>query len=100
MPGFQTLFPTRLYSAEINPPRGLAKTCLPIAAEDKAGQRWAREAWLWRLYLLCLAERPDRAGHVFAELERAIAGHVAAFARKAEFDLAGENSSWTVSGSM
>ena len=42
MPGFQPLFPTQLYSARLTGPRGLAQTCLAIAAEDKAGRRWAR----------------------------------------------------------
>jgi uncharacterized protein (TIGR02466 family) len=89
MPGFQTLFPTFLYHARIVPPRGLAETCLAIAAEDKAGQRWAREHG-YRDYTsyASLNDLTARAT-VFAELERAIAKHVNIFGRKAEFDLGG-----------
>jgi uncharacterized protein (TIGR02466 family) len=89
MPGFKTLFPTQLYSARIAPPRGLAQTCLAIAAEDKAGRRWAREHG-YRGYTsyASLNDLTLRAT-VVAVLERAIARHVAIFARKAEFDLSG-----------
>jgi len=36
----ENLFVTKLYTGRIAPPRDLEKTCLAIAAEDKAGQRW------------------------------------------------------------
>ena len=89
MPGFQTLFPTRLYSAKINPPRGLAGTCLAIAAEDKAGRRWARaHGYGGYTSYASLNDLTARAS-VFAELEKSIARHVAGFARKSEFDLGG-----------
>ncbi len=87
MSRFQTLFPTRLYSAAIKPPRGLAETCLVIAAEDKAGQRWAREhGYGGYTSYASLNDLPLRAS-MFAELEKAIARHAGAFARKNEFDL-------------
>ena len=38
-----TLFVTRLYKGRIAPPRDLEKTCLSIAADDLAGQRWSRQ---------------------------------------------------------
>jgi uncharacterized protein (TIGR02466 family) len=89
MPGFQTLFPTLLYSARITAPRGLAQTCLAIAAEDKAGQRWAREhGYGGYTSYASLNDLTSRAT-VFAELEKAIAGHVAGFARQSQFDLSG-----------
>jgi uncharacterized protein (TIGR02466 family) len=89
MPGFQTLFPTRLYNATINPPRELAETCLAIAAEDKAGRRWAREHdYGGYTSYASLDDLPARAS-VFADLEKSIARQVALFARKSEFDLDG-----------
>jgi uncharacterized protein (TIGR02466 family) len=89
MPGFQTLFPTFLYSSRIRSPRGLAQTCLAIAAEDKAGRRWAREhGYGGYTSYASLNDLTSRAT-VFAELEKAIAGQVAALARKTEFDLSG-----------
>jgi len=89
MSGFQTLFPTKLYSATIKPVRGLAETCLAIAAEDKAGRRWAREhGYGGYTSYASLNDLTSRAS-VFAELEKSIARHVAGFARKSEFDLSG-----------
>ena len=66
----------------------LEKTCLAIAAEDKAGRRWAKQHG-YRGYTsyASLNDLITRAS-IFAELERDIARHVAAFAvREAEFDL-------------
>jgi uncharacterized protein (TIGR02466 family) len=87
MAGFETLFPTRLYSARISPPRGLAQTCLAIAAEDKAGQRWARKHGYGGYTSYASLNDLTTRATVFAELERAIAKHVAGFARKSQFDL-------------
>jgi uncharacterized protein (TIGR02466 family) len=87
MSGFQTLFPTRLYSATIKPVRGLAETCLAIAAEDKAGRRWARaHGYGGYTSYASLNDLTARAS-VFADLEKSIARHVAGFARKSQFDL-------------
>ena len=83
------LFVTRLYRARLKVPAGLAETCLAIAAEDKAGRRWAK-AHGYRGYTsyASLNDLPRRAS-IIAGLERAIARHVAAFAREAQFDLQG-----------
>jgi uncharacterized protein (TIGR02466 family) len=89
MPAIQTLFPTRLYQARIKSPRGLAQTCLAIAAEDRAGQGWAkRHGYGGYTSYASLNDLPLRAS-IFADLETAIAGHVAGFARACEFELAG-----------
>src|ERR1043165_471896 len=85
----ESLFVTRLYRAHIAPPRDLAATCLSIAAEDRAGQRWSREhGYGGYTSYASLNDLPLRAS-LFAELERAIAGHVAGFARELQFDLGG-----------
>jgi uncharacterized protein (TIGR02466 family) len=87
MSGFQILFPTWLYNTAIKPMPGLAQTCLAIAAEDKAGQRWAREhGYGGYTSYASLNDLPLRAS-MFADLEKVIARHVGAFARKSEFDL-------------
>ena len=87
MAGFQTLFPTRLYSARIVPARGLVQTCLGIAQEDKAGRRWAKEHGYGGYTSYASLNDLTARATVFAELEKSIARHVTAFARKAEFDL-------------
>ncbi len=89
MPGFLTLFPTLLYQSNLAPPRELAKTCLSIAAEDRAGRRWAREHGYGGYTSYASLNDLTARASVFAELEKSIARHVAAFARKSEFELHG-----------
>jgi len=89
MPSFQTLFPTSLYSSVIKPVRGLAETCLAVAAEDKAGRRWAREHGYGGYTSYASLNDLTARASVFAELEKAIARQVAKFARNSEFDLGG-----------
>ncbi len=84
---FQTLFPTLLYNARIAPARGLKETCLAIAAEDKAGQRWSKEHGYGGYTSYASLNDLTVRATAFAELERALAREVALFARKAEFDL-------------
>jgi uncharacterized protein (TIGR02466 family) len=87
MPKSQTLFVTRLYKGRIRPPRDLEGTCLAIASEDKAGQRWSREhGYGGYTSYASLNDLPQRAS-LFADLQSAIARHVAAFARELQFDL-------------
>jgi uncharacterized protein (TIGR02466 family) len=69
------------------PPRGLEQTCLAIAAEDKAGQRWAKKHGYGGYTSYASLNDLTLRASIFAELERQIAGHVAALARKVEFDL-------------
>jgi uncharacterized protein (TIGR02466 family) len=78
-----------LYSGRIAAPRGLAETCLAIAAEDKAGQRWAKSHGYGGYTSYASLNDLTRRATVFAELEKSIARHVSAFARKSEFELGG-----------
>jgi len=89
MPAFRTLFATRLYSASLNRRRNpaLEKTCLAIAAEDKAGRRWAKSHGYGGYTSYASLDDLTRRASVFAELEGDIAKHVAIFVRDAEFDL-------------
>ena len=89
MAAFQALFPTLLYRARLEVARDLVQTCLAIAAEDKAGRRWAKSHGYGGYTSYASLNDLTARATVFAELERAIAGHVALFARKAEFDLKG-----------
>ncbi|MGN6148847.1 MAG: TIGR02466 family protein, partial [Rhizomicrobium sp.] len=87
----ESLFVSSLYRAQISA-RGLnaalAKTCIAIAAEDKAGQRWAK-AHGYRGYTsyASLDDLPRRAS-VFAELTTQIDKHVRTFAKTLDYDLA------------
>src|SRR5262245_41540290 len=83
------LFVTRLYRGRLAVAQGLEKTCLGVAAEDRAGQRWAREhGYGGYTSYASLNDLPRRAS-IFGDLEHAIAKHVAAFARELQFDLGG-----------
>lgn len=91
MGAFTKLFPTLLYRAKLDRSRNpvLEKTALAIAAEDKAGRRWAKDhGYGGYTSYASLNDLPARAS-IFAELERDIAGHVRHFARKAQFELSG-----------
>ena len=85
----ESLFVTKLYKSRITPLRDLEKTCLAIAAEDKAGQRWSREhGYGGYTSYASLNDLTSRAS-IFAELERAIARHVSGFVRELQFDSGG-----------
>lgn len=88
---FQTLFATRLYKAQLSPARNsvLEKTCLGLAAEDRAGQRWARDHDYGGYTSYASLNDLTRRASVIEELERDIARHVALFARDAQFELGG-----------
>src|SRR3569623_286079 len=83
----ETLLPTRLYKARIPVLKGLEATCLGLAMDDRAGRRWSRDhGYGGYTSYASLNDLPRRAS-IFAELERRLAKHVAAFARELEFDL-------------
>ena len=89
MPDFSSLFATQLYQARLAVDRNLARTCLGIADEDRAGQRWARDnGYGGYTSYASLNDLPRRAS-IFADLEKAIAKHVGPFARACDFDLGG-----------
>jgi uncharacterized protein (TIGR02466 family) len=91
MAGSQSLFATRLYRARLAVGRNsdLEKTCLAIAAEDKAGRRWAREHGYGGYTSYASLNDLVARATVFAELERDIGRHLALFAREVQFDLSG-----------
>lgn len=87
-------FATQIYRAQLNRTAALnadlKKVCLGIADEDIAGRRWAKEHG-YRGYTsyASLNDLPERAPE-FADLKKQIDRHVAAFARKLDFDLRGQ----------
>ena len=89
MPAFSSLFATQLYQARLAVDRNLARICLGIAAEDRAGQRWAKaHGYGGYTSYASLNDLTLRATD-FETIEKTIARHVALFARKAQFDLHG-----------
>jgi uncharacterized protein (TIGR02466 family) len=83
----ETLFSTRLYKARIPVPRGLEETCLGLAMDDQAGRRWSRDHGYGGYTSYASLNDLTRRASIFAELERGLARHVAAFGRELEFDL-------------
>jgi uncharacterized protein (TIGR02466 family) len=85
------LFATQIYRAKLAASRNpiLEKTCLSIAAEDKAGQRWARDHGYGGYTSYASLNDLTARASIFAELERDIGKQVALFARALQFDLGG-----------
>lgn len=85
----ELLFPTRLYRARIAPLQGLKETCLGLAAEDVAGQRWSKKHGYGGYTSYASLNDLTLRASVIEDLEKRIARHVAAFARELQFDLDG-----------
>src|ERR1700743_3498678 len=91
MAAFEALFVTPPYRASLRPRLNgdLEAASLLIAAEDKAGRRWAREhGYKGYTSYAALDDLPLRAP-AFVDLVKVITPHVAALAREADFDLHG-----------
>jgi uncharacterized protein (TIGR02466 family) len=82
----ENLFVTKLYKGRIAPPRDLEKTCLAIAAEDKAGRRWSKSHGYGGYTSYASLNDLTLRASILADLERAIAKHVTGFARELQFD--------------
>lgn len=88
----ESLFVSPLYRVQIAA-RGLnaalAKTCLALAAEDKAGQRWAKaHGYKGYTSYASLDDLPRRAS-VFGELAERLDRHVRDFARALDYEMGG-----------
>jgi uncharacterized protein (TIGR02466 family) len=92
---FLKLFPTTIYRGALAPAearrlnRELAHAALSLADDDKAGRKWSRDNG-YRGYTsyASLNDLPQRFPP-FADLEHALAPHVAQFAKALDFDLSG-----------
>ncbi|HVW75054.1 MAG TPA: TIGR02466 family protein [Rhizomicrobium sp.] len=85
----QILFATRLYKGRIAPDPALGKTCLGVAAEDVAGQRWSRDHGYGGYTSYASLNDLTARASLFDALERKISAHVKTFARELQFDLGG-----------
>lgn len=87
----RSLFATRLYEAEIGDPdllAELAHSIRALAEEDEAGRRWSRDkGYKGYTSYASLNDLPKR-DPAFAELQRMLVKHAAAFAADLVFDLA------------
>jgi uncharacterized protein (TIGR02466 family) len=88
----QALFPTLVYTASIRSPRlneRLLKECRQLRIDDEAGRRWSEENYPGGYTSYASASHMHRMSPTFAQLERELARHVAAFARELDFDMEG-----------
>jgi uncharacterized protein (TIGR02466 family) len=85
----EILFATKLYKARIATSLALSKTCLAIASEDRAGQRWSRQHGYGGYTSYASLNDLTRRASLIEELERKIAHHALLFARELQFDLSG-----------
>lgn len=95
------LFPTFVYSARLRSAlRGrlsgrLLRECRQLSLDDAAGRRWSAKSYPGGYTSYGSAHRMHRMSPTFAALERAIDGHVAAFARSLQLDLTGRKLAMT-----
>lgn len=86
----RSLFATRLYESELGDPGlldELAHSIRALARDDEAGRRWSREkAYRGYTSYASLNDLPKR-DPAFADLQRLLARHAAAFAAELAFDL-------------
>ena len=86
----RTLFATRLYEAVIDDEAllsELAHSIRTLAADDGAGQRWSRDKGYKGYTSYASLDDLPRRDPAFAELQRLLTRHAAAFARELAFDL-------------
>ena len=83
----ERIFVTRLYRGRIAVVQGLEATCLGMAAEDKAGQRWSKAHGYGGYTSYASLNDLTRRASIFQDLERAVARQVGTFARELQFDL-------------
>ena len=87
----RSLFATQLYEAEIDDAGlldDLAHSIRSLASDDGAGQRWSRDKGYKGYTSYASLNDLPRRDPAFAELQKLLAGHSAAFANELAFDLA------------
>jgi uncharacterized protein (TIGR02466 family) len=87
-----TLFPTRIYRAELGDPvlvEEIEGACQALALDDAAGRKWCeKNGYPGYTSYASLNDLPWRFS-IFKQLTRRIDGHVTTFSKELEFDLAG-----------
>jgi uncharacterized protein (TIGR02466 family) len=95
MAKIEALFVTQLYRAELSGAAAirlneeLAQSCALLAVEDAAGKRWCKENSYPGYTSYASLTDLDIRLPAFADLIAVLNGHVASFARAADFDLGG-----------
>ena len=95
------IFATLVYSARLTRAHGprlnsqLLRECRQLALDDAAGRRWSARNYPGGYTSYSSASRMHQLSPTFAELERRLNRHVAAFARALEFDLGGRTLAMT-----
>ena len=88
-------FPTLVYQARLRPTRWrtlndqLLRECRQLREDDAGGRRWSAKSYPGGYTSYNSVSRLHRVSPTFAALERHLARHVKAFARRLEFDLTG-----------
>jgi len=91
----RALFPTLIYQAPLARPADrrfaetLADECRALAASDAAGQRWSARHYLGGYTSYGSLDRLHLVSSVFATLKKRLDPHVAVFARRLRYDMAG-----------
>ena len=89
----RSLFPTRLYTARLQPGgsralnRRLLAECHQLRRDDSAGRRWSARSYPGGYTSYGSVSRMQRVSPTFAALEHALDAHVSRFARSLAFDL-------------
>jgi uncharacterized protein (TIGR02466 family) len=89
----QRLFPTLVYTARLAGGaalnRRLLRECRQLERDDDSGRRWSAKSYPGGYTSYNSASRMHELSPTFAQLQRSLDRHVAAFAKSLEFDLRG-----------
>lgn len=97
----RAFFPTLVYSSRLRPGRAavlndqLLRECRQLREDDVSGRRWSATNYPGGYTSYNSVSRLHRVSPTFATLERELAKHVKAFARRLELDLTGRELAMT-----
>jgi uncharacterized protein (TIGR02466 family) len=94
----QALFPTLIYTATLRNPslnERLVQECRQLRLDDEGGQRWSEENYPGGYTSYGSVCKMQRVSPTFAQLERELDKHVAAFVRELGFDMEGRRLTMT-----
>lgn len=96
-----SLFPTFVYRARLQGPgeqqlnRRLLRECRQLELDDESGRRWSAKNYPGGYTSYASANRMHQVSPTFAQLERKLRRHVAAFTRALDFDMEGRELAMT-----
>jgi len=97
----RTLFPTRIYTAPLQPRADarfngrLLAECRQLREDDRGGQRWSKSGYPGGYTSYGSVNRMHTVSPTFARLERLLSRHVARYAKALQLDLSGRELSMT-----